>query len=132
MPRVGFEHIITVFELAKTFHTLDCATTVIGPYWILIVKLSLLCSVSDSNFRIRVKESVAWPIYAEELKTHLSSAGVFWGGPLVKMRFGQSSSSGHHSARKGLAPSSWKIYIVGALVDISYLKKADQQQSERE
>jgi hypothetical protein len=30
MSRVGFEPTILVFKRAKTFHTLDCATTVIG------------------------------------------------------------------------------------------------------
>jgi hypothetical protein len=30
MPQVGFEPTITVFERAKTFHSLDSAVTVIG------------------------------------------------------------------------------------------------------
>jgi hypothetical protein len=32
MPRVGFELTIPMFERAKTFRALDCATTVIGRY----------------------------------------------------------------------------------------------------
>jgi hypothetical protein len=34
MPRVGSEPTITVFEREKTFHTLDCAATLIGHYHI--------------------------------------------------------------------------------------------------
>jgi hypothetical protein len=30
MPRVGFEHMIPMFEQAKTVHALDRAATVIG------------------------------------------------------------------------------------------------------
>jgi hypothetical protein len=30
MPQVGFEPTISVFELAKTVHALDCRATVIG------------------------------------------------------------------------------------------------------
>jgi hypothetical protein len=32
MPRVGFEHMIPVFEREKTFHALDRAATVIGKF----------------------------------------------------------------------------------------------------
>jgi hypothetical protein len=33
MPRVGFEHMISVFERAKTVHALDREATVIGSSW---------------------------------------------------------------------------------------------------
>jgi hypothetical protein len=33
MPRVGFEHTIPVFELAKTVHALDRAAIVISKEW---------------------------------------------------------------------------------------------------
>jgi hypothetical protein len=35
MPRVGFEHTIPAFELAKMVHALDCAATVIGGVFLL-------------------------------------------------------------------------------------------------
>jgi hypothetical protein len=51
MPRVGFEPTIPVFELAKTFHALDGAATVISA---VIIRRSN--NKNDSNFRFMLKK----------------------------------------------------------------------------
>jgi hypothetical protein len=40
LPRVGFQFTIPMFERAKTVHTLDWATTVIGPRTLRLVFLN--------------------------------------------------------------------------------------------
>jgi hypothetical protein len=51
MHRVGFEPTIPVFELAKTFHALDSAASVIG-------SIDILCSYYSIVSRI-----VAWFVH---------------------------------------------------------------------
>jgi hypothetical protein len=49
MPRVGFETTIPAFELAKTFHALDRAATVIGDY------TGDISNISRVNVNVHVK-----------------------------------------------------------------------------